>query len=487
MNIQRHRNRSRVRSLGLALATLALWSIPVPASAAPESETLLGPSRLVAIQGRVYSAAELPPGADPPANPLSGDPAEEIVGDDGFYAVALRNLVRVRLLAASTDRQIGTDVLVTHDGGYLFRFLRLLLKGDAVRFEVRDAVSGELLLRSDPVSISPLRVQRRQLLVPGEVIEVGDAIRYPTSGNTALFTRVGKIEIEEITPSGMADVSAAAAAALRMPRYRSAPFGGNLFLFGAFSRSFYSGDYCYKIEVDGAPFSHPLSKVRYEVTPATGEVTAERRTLGPMDAVPGCYELTPMSETTVPGTEVMWTFAGMLALWPAAGLEGEKTVTVRLYEIATGRPFETAGGSYVETSLTLFLDNRRPDLEFNEIEHRGGPAGTVDLLANPCGIVDLAGGSEIHLRYTAYHPYLRDFYLQRVSNDGTIDRWAGGSYEGSDVGTAPGGEWLSRDATAFERSCAYALRLHAINRTTDGYHYIHWRWLEKVYYVNVPP
>lgn len=480
----RSRNRTRTHQsqvvVPVAALALALAMAATPLQAASYQ-----------VFGKVYSAGMVEQVESIPTNPLTGRSASEIVGAEGHYALTTRSMVRVRLLEAASGSMIGSEHLALHDGGYLVSFEDPAASLD-IRFEVRDAVTNQQLWLSDTVSVGA-GPSLRLLLTLGEPSEIGGTIPFPAAAGTFLFTRVGKVEVSEIDTNGRADVSDAVHEDLKIPKYQDAPFGGNLFLFGAFSQMYYtsfgSGGYCYKVEVDGVPRTDPLHKVRYVYNSMTGRVNAHREPVGPVDlgAVTDCYKLTPVAS----GSTVFWSFPDLVYLWPTGSLVGAKTVTVKLYE-------QSDPGTLLATgSLTLDLDNSPLEVAFDDIEQRF-PSGALqtDLLANACDIVQLTGGRDLFLRYTARHPngFLKSYSLRRVSNDpadnaAAFTDWASGAYSpgvpGAPLfhGTAMGGDTITKDSTAFQKNCAYTFRLHAVGRATDGYHRIRRAHRLKAYYV----
>lgn len=475
----------RHRAAGALLAALFVSWAAVPAADAATFQ----------VFGKVYGAAALAPEEEAPVNPLTGRPPEQIVGAENLFATGTRSMVRVRLFDAGSGVQIGSEYLVTLDGGYFLSFTHPGATR-SVRFEVWDAVTPDQLMSSADVTVSS-GANLRLVLAPGGELAVGGSIPHP-AGNTFVFTRVGKIELTEIDAAGFANVSPAASSALKIPLYEDAPFGGDLFLFGAFSAAFYptsgSGAYCYKIEADGTPITDPLHKVRYTVNTTTGTVTADRIKVGPVTVglVSDCYRLTPVSDVGAsPAEQVFWSFPDLLALWPTAGLSGPRTLTARLYRTI----FPCAGCQQIlapnaNDSLTVHLDGQPITLRFDEIEQRSsGGVTQVDLLTNACDIVQLSGGRQFFLRFTAHHPggFLREYRLRRIANDGAAAVWASGTYTpamgGTFEGTPVGGTEITKLSADFGTPCAYRFILHAVARTTDGYHYIRRRHSEKAYYV----
>lgn len=461
------------------------------------------------VSGTVFSAARLAPGEPVPENPLSDpdlwfttDPNASLgtqrlipktVGPENHYAVAPRSLVRLQLLDAETRQPLGQEARVELDGRFQAEFSEpptLILDPDPgltigvapprvperrVRVAVRDAASGALLLESDPVVIFA-GSNERWVLVPGEPLELGQAS--PAGGtNTFLFTRVGKIPVDSIQ-QGRAHVSTADAGKWRIPAYQGAPFGGNLFLFGGFSRDFYpvggnTGSYCYQVLIDGQALDAPLYKTKYTV-PQNGPVKTERVLLGPDPTwgVPNCYGLTPLSTAA----DEFWSYPDLLALWPTGAQHGERTISVKLFK--NGQPFALTSNQY--STLTLQLDNHPVDLRFDKIELPGSGGGTINLLdqGNRCKIARLSQGDDLTVGFTASHPFLKGWGLSIRSNRGDSALSESGSSSGSTTRTVAG--------SRFPVSCAYAFSLSATAKTTDGYHYLYRAHRLQTYYLQVP-
>ena len=467
-----------VLSFCLAAATLGAN----PAAAQPDPLGLGHSWSHFWVQGRVFGGVELLTGEsrDDFPRPRQIDVDDVIVGADNLYPVEPRNLVRVSLIGTGFG---AIEFMTLHDGAFLIHFWGPR-RAATVSFQVHDVLGEELLLASDPVELEA-GDSTLHLLVPGLAGYGGDVEHAPGTRN-AVFTSVGLVPESSIV-GGLADVAPGTASELRIPEYRDAPFGGDLRLFGAFSEDVWSNPerHCYEVRIDGVLYDRPLHKVR-TVIDAGGVKSAEMVQVGPhaVTGSGGCYELTPLADTGAAGEEVFWYHPDLLVLWPTGGLEGEKTVRVSLYSLTYPLAYNWSAIDELlaETELTLMLSNSKPTVRFDAIT-----AGGVDLLESECDPVDLSAGGELAIRFTASHPYLRSYHLRRLHNfegGATGANWASDSYEGTNISTPLGGELFN--TSDFPRTCAYILRLSARNRTTNGYHYIRWDWVERAYYVLMP-
>lgn len=339
------------------------------------------------VWGRVYSATALAAGETAPTNPLTGVPAEQIVGED-LVAQVPRNLVKVKVTAASDGSELGSYI-TRHDGGYLVSFTSPV-SDIAVRFVVEELATSKTLFESADLTLATWPTPNiRYLLIEEDLSEIGDGGGVtdlaPVGQYTGIFTRVGKIELAtEVggtttrlisTTTGRATVPGPVASDLKIPEYRDSPFGGNLYLFGAFSSYLYTPHlpdnvplyYTILVEdIDASTTEYmddPLVKTKYTVDFTAGTVTTERVLVGPMDGsglpgctvagVPVCYQLTPPSL----GADVFWSFPDLLALWRTGGLNGNYRLTIGIQGLADPTKFAVIADY---TSLRLHLDNVAP-------------------------------------------------------------------------------------------------------------------------------
>jgi hypothetical protein len=503
------------------------------------------------VVGRVYSAGPVADGDEVPVNPLTGEPADEVLG--AGVAVVPRNLVEVRVLNASDSSELASYI-TRQDGGYLASF-SVPSPTVEVRFVVEELATSKQLLYSEPTTLAP-PVTVRHLLVAEAATEISDgratipsALAPPPGKYTAIFTRVGKIELATevsgstqhlIDPSsGLANVPAAVAADLAIPAYEDAPFGGNLYLFGAFSQALYSlPGVCYKVRIYPDPADHttfsymddPLVKTKYTVNLTAGTVDTERVTLGP-DAS-SCYQLTPLSATLAGGLQEFWSFPDLLALWRTGGLDGDHELEIEVSGLGSPSDFVHIVDY---TDVTLTLDNVAPsarieplvagDFDTPRVYNPGPAPASADLLGSLLGSfpADYGGTGDptcqifslqplvptkyLAFRLTARHPngYLRywDFRFER--NDDQNEVVLGKRYDGStntmvdqtgvrvsSSQTSTSGfsdRFLYLDAAHLEPSgaglggCAYRFLIRAATRTTDGYHYLRHSHDDDVHYV----
>ncbi len=456
-------------SLLVVLPLTVFWLISVLSSAAGAADYY--------IWGRVYCASPftVTEGEDPPVNPLTGVPPEQIIGED-MIAVIPRNLVKVRVLKASDGSELGSHI-VTNDGGYLVSF-NVAGSSIPVQIIVEELATNQRLLMSDPVDLSSWPTPNiRFVLILEDLTEISRDREFVLSApgiHTGIFTRVGKIELEtEVggtthrlidTGTGCVTVPAPVSSDLDIPEYQNAPLGGNLFIFGAFDEPLYGPSAHYRVKIENLDtgtetyMSSELVKTKYTVdlTSVPINVTTERVTLGPepVGVYTNCYKMTPLS-TSVGGVHIFWSFPDQVALWETGGLNGNYQLTLE----------SVPPGSFVPvpdfTVLTVFLDNIRPeakilpldvtDYDTPRVYTPGPPVPGSDLLntllgnfpvhyggtGDPvCLILNLEGttGSKyLAFNLTAYHAngFLRywDFRYQR--NDGNNEILMGKQYDGT--------------------------------------------------------
>jgi hypothetical protein len=536
------KNRSTRRSVTLWVAfaaALVLLGTPITAHAADYF-----------VVGRAYSAAPLAPGEPVPTSPLSGATADQVIGDNLIASVP-RNLVRVRVLSAA-DGQEFASYITRQDGGYLASF-SAPAGGASVRFVVEELATSKQLLYSEPNTVTAPVSIRYLLLdeVPSEVDGGRDFAppAPPPAMYTAIFTRVGKIELATevggvtqhlIDPAtGLANVPASVASELAIPQYEDAPFGGNLYVFGAFSQDLYSiPGVCYKIRIYPDPNDHTvwdymddeLVKTRYTVDFTIGTVDTERVSLGPktVGATTGCYELTPIAASN----NVFWSFPDLVALWRTAGLDGDFELEFEFHGLPIPADFALIPDF---SDVTLRLDNVAPvaviqplqagDFDTPRVYTPGPVPPSSDLLPALLGgfPVDYGGAGDptclifslqpaappkfLAFRLTASHTnsFLRywSFFFQRNDTQNAVV--FGKRYDGvtnsmvdlpgvlvSSAQTSTAGfadRYLYLDSAHLQpsgtpvSSCAYRFLIHAATRTTDGYQYLRYRQDQDLHYV----
>jgi hypothetical protein len=359
------------------------------------------------VLGRVYSATTLPPDEEPPINPLTDAAPQQIIGEH-LLAQVPRNLVKVKVLAASDGNELGSYI-TRYDGGYFVSFTAAPTSDSNidVRFVVEELATSKALLRSQDLALTAWNpsdettVNVRFLLLDEDLSDIGgggavtDMEPEAPAIYTGIFTRVGKIEIATevnggtvriIRDNGRATIPESTdptddvARRLHIPNYQDSPFGGNLYLFGAFSSDLYGKeDFHYRIRIDGPSGStymdDELKKTKYVVNLTTGTVETESVILGPHDGGgatdctdsgrPVCYDPTPLSS----GANVFWSFPDLLALWRTGGLNGNHTLEI---EAVSTDPAELDPAEFgpIEgyTRLLLNLDNIRPIARIEKLD-----------------------------------------------------------------------------------------------------------------------
>ena len=453
------------------------------------------------VFGCTWAAASRPEGtAYPDTAPLADLPADQVIGSDVATATAPAVMTKVTVRNAANDALIASSPGADYLGDYDIRFSSTAAARSVV-FEVTRLDNGDVLYRSPALSLSH-GDNPRNILLAGADTGVISTIPFPHGTNTGVFTRVGHVEIADIDAKGFAKFASAA------PRWRDAPFGGRLYLFGAFTSNFYPhtglGNYCYKLRVQppSGPahyMSDPLYKTRY-VVKSDGHVQSQSIFVGPrsIGAVSHCYRLTPLSTSPEPGdpsgaVAVFWSYPDLLARWNTDGLNGPYTVTMQLYRTTTG----AAVPLLVNDNMTaeLYLDNRPIKLSFDELKVSGGGP---DLLTNQCAIANLMNGRTLTVDFTAYQSsgFLASYGLAARSNSGVTVWSEGGTYSAPAWSGARPHAFVGRPAassspvhyvkTAADFSagpCAYVLDLTAWARTTNGYSHINWRHKRKFYYI----
>jgi len=513
------------------------------------------------VWGRVYSASVLTEGEEEPNNPLDDYPDEQIIGDD-MFAVTQRNMVKVKVIKADDGSELGNDI-VCHDGGYFISF-NAPSGGVSVRFIVEELATSNVLLDSDPNELSPWPTPNiRFLLVPESVAEIGDDREFyhldSLTKHTGIFTRIGKVEVEtkvgtttyrligESTgPSpGLVNVPQVVSDDLHIPKYQNAPFGGNLYMFGAFDQPLYGTSALYRIKIEDLDtpsvwyMDDPLVKTKYTVdlSGQTPIVDTERVTLGPKQnpsnpLEENCYEMTDLS-TSVGNVHTFWSFPDLLALWRSGGLNGKHKVSLELVNLPPGDSFVHVNEF---TDLTVSLDNIAPkaeilplknsdydtprvytpgavpgdDLTGSLLEAATFPANYGGMEDPTCMILNIESPPDKYLAFklTGYHAngYLRYWHFWYERNDNDSKTLIGKKYDGiTDSMVNYPGTLITSGQTnvdGFENmflyvsngnlapsglscpaSCAYRFVIRAATRTTDGYNYLRWAWDDDIHYL----
>lgn len=445
------------------------------------------------------AVARAPEEPYPPTNPLASAPDDEVVVKDTAIATHPLAMTRVSVLDASTNAVLASPAYGAPFADYDIRFSNSAASKSVV-FEISRLDTGDVLYRSPPVTLAK-GDNWRHVLVPGEGAGMS-AIPFPSAANTGVFTRVGFVELANIDSKGFAEFPGAAA------RWRDAPFGGGLKLFGAFTQNFYPstgpGNYCYKIKLTppsgpATYLSDPLYKTRY-VVKNDGHVQSQSVFLGPttVGSVNNCYRLTPLSASPEPSDPagsiaVFWSFPDLLGNWNTAGRNGFYRARLELYTAATGALYPLINNDNL--TAELYLDNTPIDLTFDQLTAAGGGEPASNLLVDKCAIVSLMNGRTLTVDFTASHAtgFMSAYALSARSNSGvtvwseagayTAPSWSG-SRPPAFVGRPASASPFTKTAADFSAGpCAYVLDLWAWTRTTNGYARINHRHKQLFYYI----
>lgn len=449
------------------------------------------------VFGCTWSAEARPDGTPyPDIAPLAHEPANEVVGRDTATATTPAAMTKISVLDPATNAVIASSPAADYRGDYDIRFASTAATRNVV-FEVSRLDTGDVLYRSPVLTLAHGDNPRYLLLVGADTGELS-GIPFPSAANTGLFTRVGHVEMADIDSKGFAKFAGS------LKPWRDAPFGGRLWLFGAFTQNFYpmagNGHYCYKLRVQPSSgpayyINDPLYKTRYVVL-GNGHVQSQSVSVGPVN---GCYLLTPLSTTPQPGDPAgsiaaFWSYPDLLARWNTGSANGLHHVTLELYHMAPDRSVGPLVALIPNDNKTaeLYLDNTPVQASFDQLQVTGGGP---NLLVNQCAIANLMNGRKLTVDFTADHPngFMASYSLSARSNSGVIVWSEGGSYtapawSGSRPpvfnGREPSAAPFTKTAADFSAGpCAYVLNLIAWARTTNGYDRINWKHLQKFYYV----
>jgi hypothetical protein len=288
-----------------------------------------------------------------------------------------------------------------------------------------------------------------------------------------LFTSVGNIPAIYVGADGLANVPPADAAALYIPAWKNAPFAAQPWLYGLFGSGI--SPYYYTVEykrhsVPGDPWlplDHPLSKVKFTVSPAG--VTATLQAVGP-NVIAGV----PYYLNTVNGGSTYWAHDSLRLVLNTLQLpDGVYDIRVRAFTILAA-PIALSNPAHM---LTLWVNNKPPVVEIISISKDIGPP------LSECGVVSLLSPTaNLRFRITASHPdgFLDSYALTasvgRNRSAGTItsDTYVPGhsgaivwnGVTAADYNTSAA---MAANQLAPWESCAYQFHLGAWSRATTGF------------------
>ncbi|HEY5912548.1 MAG TPA: hypothetical protein VJA21_18245, partial [Verrucomicrobiae bacterium] len=275
-----------------------------------------------------------------------------------------------------------------------------------------------------------------------------------------------------------ANVPPADAAALYIPAWKNAPFAAQPWLYGVFGSGI--SPYYYTVEyrhhsVPGDPWlplDHPLSKVKFTVSPAG--VTATLQAVGP-NVIAGV----PYYLNTVNGGSTYWAHDSLRLVLNTLQLpDGVYDIRVRAFTILAA-PIALSNPAHM---LTLWVNNKPPTVEIISISKDVGPP------LSECGIVTLLSPTaNLRFRITASHP---DGFLDSYALTASVGRNRSAGTITSDT-YVPGHSgaivWNGVTATDYNtstamaagqlapwESCAYQFYLGAWSRATTGFTHVYY-------------
>ncbi|MCP5049721.1 MAG: hypothetical protein GY940_21300 [bacterium] len=468
---------------------------------------------------------------------------------------------------AADDAGIPLDVNLLETEGFPFVHIRiynkttgnLLAEGDAgingqynipftfpspppgpdIECRVYKSADGEQLLQAEvKAGVNTVNAigafnQKKLLVVNDDIFDYVDAPLGSSQGVGLVFSRVGKVVVQYIDQNntnngGMADVPAAAPAYI--PRFKRAPFGGGLLIFGDF------GDpkvLCPGTRIDwytvtvknldtttSIPLKDTLAKVKTTVN-ATFPLTITNSTekLGPFTGehftttgdVEGLYKVNRNA------AGVFYSYPDLRMYWNSANQNGLYEITVKYFEEVPGgtptkpRVMPLTGAACFDPvapgtpigKLLVRVNNQPLDVTFDGIFLKNGGyymVGSSKFDFNTTGLCSIMNLKQLPYQYgieidfTANHTgnYMKNYSLSAVSNDQTVNV----SFDSQNYTThvsAADPRWEGTTSTGdtkfkafgnFPKACAYIIDLTAWSRVQNGYNYIQRIHRRRAYYID---
>ncbi|MCP4896346.1 MAG: hypothetical protein GY906_05170 [bacterium] len=423
----------------------------------------------------------------------------EAAQDEDVSDVALsgapRPFARVRLIDADTETVLG-EIDSDSNGQFTVRYDRPLGSTPNVRVRVVHLVEDEATSLVEAYVLPPARDDintfdsaPRFLLATNIKVLAEDSLDYgnmsaeeglvSTPGVGLVFTRVGKVETQFITPQdasslgGLADFTSdpSAPASLGVPNFIRAPFGGQIFVYGDFGLP---QDACTGEQIDyyqvtitkpgGTQhvFKQPLPKTKTIVSPVPPvTIVHQRGPVGPFSGtdgaltVDGLYwvnrnNLAANTFYSFPDLRLNWkTYQLLDPSDSSSGPEnGVYEINVKYYKKLAGdidNPTidELDPGCFMAPTplvgrIFLHVENRPITASFDHIYLKNpgngrylasdgsevaGTGGALDYnFEGLCNVMALESTYEVEIHYTVNHPggFLRSYALTASPNDSSV-------------------------------------------------------------------
>ncbi|MCP5045767.1 MAG: hypothetical protein GY940_01245 [bacterium] len=383
--------------------------------------------------------------------------------------------------------------------------------------------------------------QAKLMVINDDIIDYEDALGPTDPGVGLLFSRVGKVTVNYIDQDaasglnrGMADVPAAAPAYI--PRFKRAPFGGGLLIFGDFGtlKPACAGKTIdwYKVTVTNLTtpsvitLKDNLSKVKTTVSSSAPlTVTNSTEKLGPYTGkdnitlanIDGLYKVNKNTGT------VFYSYPDLRMYWNTSGQNGLYEITVEYYHKTGGTPtqpvveklsaacFDPVAPNTPIGKLIVRVNNQPLDVTFDGIYLKTGGGTYYEVSGSKydfnkeglCSIMNLKVPQPlpqppikygIEIDFTAHHTgnYMRSYSLSAISNDKAVNVSFDSQGYATHVsaadprwfGTAVAGDTKFQAFGSFPQACAYIIDLIATSRVQNGYNYIQRVHKRRAYYID---
>ncbi len=315
-----------------------------------------------------------------------------------------------------------------------------------------------------------------------------------------LFTSVGLVPTAVITNSGplagLANIPSNVAAALYLPPWKDAPFGGGLYLHGLFGSSDTAVQY-YQIlaapweggsppaATNFQPVLDPLNKYKYVIL-SNGVVQMNLVNVGPN--ANGLYQRTDRPDSGY------WSSPDLKLILNSYRLLNTKYDFICVAYTNGNLSSKLALPTNQLSRITLWIDNNPVTVSINTLRDQSSNA------IPECGIIQVATNMQnLQFEITVSHPtgfldyyslgsyYGRNHYGGAVTSDQYVGAHDGSRPTWGGPGTLTVSSQPAQLAGRLQpwQTCAYQFTLGAVARTINGFDRIYGTWFSDHYYITV--